>query len=81
MEQIEPLQLIGQGAEFSPEDCSRRQPKALTAKSVAELLELRSDTGWVGRTVKHQHRAFPSWRQLLLAATASLEEKVLPLLL
>ena len=50
---------------------------------MAELLGQRSGTAcwaWEGQTGEHKHRVFPSWRQLLLAATGSLEENMLPLL-
>ena len=47
---------------------------------MAKLLGQRSGTAGAGRTGKHKHRAFPSWRQSLQAATGSLEENVLPLL-
>ena len=63
---------------------SRRQSKVLTAKSMAKLLGPSSSNawaGWTGNSGKHKHREFPSLRQLLLAATSSLEEKLLPLLL
>ena len=47
---------------------------------MAKLLGPRSGTAWAGRTGEHKHRAFPSRRQSLRAATGSLEENVLPLL-
>ena len=34
---------------------------------MAKLLGLRSGTAWAGRTGKHKHRVFPSWRQSLRA--------------
>ena len=72
-EQIKPLQLMVQAAEFkfepqptsagrleiTPEDYSRRQSKDLTANSMAKLLGPRSGTAWAGRMGKHKHRAFP----------------------
>ena len=47
---------------------------------MAKLLGPRSGTAGAGRTGEHKHRAFPSRRQSLRAATGSLEENVLPLL-
>ena len=47
---------------------------------MVELLGPRFGTDWTGRTGEHKYRAFPSWRQSLLAATGSLEENMLPLL-
>ena len=55
--------------------------KVLTAKSTAELLGQHSGTAWAGWTGKHKHRVFPCLLQSLQAVTASLQEKVLPLLL
>ena len=43
---------------------------------MAKLLWQRFGIAWAGQTSKHQHWAFPSLLQLLLAATGSLEEKV-----
>ena len=65
---------------ITPEGYSRRQSKVLTAKSMAKLLGQRSGTAWAGRTGEIKHRAFPSQRQSLRAATCSLEENLLPLL-
>ena len=65
---------------ITPKGYSRRQSKVLTAKSMAKLLGPRSGTAWAGRTGEHKHRAFPSRRQSLRAATGSLEENMLPLL-
>ena len=44
---------------------------------MAKPLEPRLNTAWDGRTGKHKHRAFSSRLQSLLAATCSLEEKML----
>ena len=65
---------------ITPEGYSRRQSKDLTAISMAKLLGPRSGSACAGRTGEHKHRAFPSRRQSLRAATGSLEENVLPLL-
>ena len=65
---------------ITPEDYSRRQSMDLAAKSTAKLLGQRSGTAWVGQVGEHKHRAFPSRRQSLRAATGSLEENVPSLL-
>ena len=77
---FEPLPNSAGRLAMTPEDYSRRQSKDLTAKSMAKLLGPRSGTAWAGRTGEHKHRAFPSRRQSLRAATGSLEENMLPLL-
>ena len=77
---FKPLPSAGHLA-ITPEGYSRRQSKDLTAISMAKLLGPRSGTAWAGWTgAKHKHRAIPSRRQLLQAATGSLEEHMLPLL-
>ena len=99
LEQIKPLEPIGQAAEFTfeskfkplptsaghlaitPEGYSRRQSKDLTAISMAKLLGPRSGTAWAGLTGEHKHWAIQSRLQSLWAATGSLEENMLPLLL
>ena len=62
---------------ITPESCSRRQSKVLTAKAMAELLGPRSGSALAGLTGEHKRRAFPSRRQSLRAATGSLQEKTL----
>ena len=47
---------------------------------MTQLFGQRSYTVWAGQTEKHKQKVFPSLLQLLLAATGSLEEKVVPLL-
>ena len=54
---------------ITSEGYSRRQSKGFAAKSMAKPLGPRSGTACAGRTGEHKHRAFPSWRQSLLAAT------------
>ena len=44
---------------ITPEGCSSRQLKVLTAKSMAELFRLRSSTAWARRTGKHKLWAIP----------------------
>ena len=78
---FEPLLTSAGHLAITPESCSRRQLKDLTAKSMAKLLGQLSCKAWVGQMGENKLRAFPSRRQSLLAATGSLEENVLPLLL
>ena len=77
---FEPLPTSAGHLAITPEGYSRRQSKDLTAISMAKLLRPRSGTAWAGRTGQRKHRAFPSRRQSLRAATGSLEENMLPLL-
>ena len=77
---FEPLPTSASHLAITPEGYSRRQSKDLTAISMAKLLGPRSGSACAGRTGEHKHRAFPSRRQSLRAATGSLEENVLPLL-
>ena len=51
------------------------------AKSTAKLLGLLSGSACAGQMGEHKHRVFPSLLQSLWAATGSLEENMLPLLL
>ena len=89
-----PLQLVGQAAEFKFE--SKFDPLPVICQSLRRLFQkviedlegkingqalgALSGSACEGRTGEHKHRAFPSRRQLLRAATGSLEENVLPLL-
>ena len=66
---------------ITPEGYSRRQSKALTENSRAELLGQHYCTAWAGQNGKHKHRVFPSGQQSLWAATCQLEQNMLPLLL
>ena len=90
-EQIKPLQPIGQAAEFKFE--SKFEPLPVIWQSLPKAVpednrRFRGQNQWpsswgrapAGRTGEHKHRAFPSLRQSLRAATGSLEENVLPLL-
>ena len=96
LEQTKPLQPIGpaQSSSLSPSSSpcrsSGNHSRRLFQKSIegfdckinAKLLGPRSGTAWVGLTGEHKHRVFPSrLESLLAAATGSLEENVLPLLL
>ena len=90
-EQKKPLQPIGQAAEFKFE--SKFEPLQVIWQSLPKAVpednrRFRGQNQWpsswgrapAGRTGEHKHRAFPSLRQSLRAATGSLEENVLPLL-
>ena len=54
---------------ITPEGYSRRQSKALTENSRAELLGQHYCTAWAGQNGKHKHRVFPNGQQSLWAAT------------
>ena len=60
------------------EGSSRRLSKVYRAKSTAKQLGQLSGSACAGWTGESKHRVFPSQRQSLLAATASLEENMLP---
>ena len=95
-EAIKPLKLVGQVAQFNFE--SKFEPlqviwqslrkllqkviEGLEGKSRAKLLGQLSGSACAGRTGEHKHRAFPSRRQSLRAATGLLKENImmLPLL-
>ena len=87
-EQIKPLQSIGQAAEFKFE--SKLEPLQFIWQSLPKAVpeDNRRFRGQkaLGAALRHcwrrsdKHRAFPSRRQSLQAATGSLEENVLPLL-
>ena len=75
-----PVQVIWQSfPKAIPEDIRRFWLQNQWPRSCGPLWQ-RSGTSWSDWTCKHEHRAFSSQRQSLLAATGSLEENVLPLL-
>ena len=79
LSKFEPLEVIWQSLQKAiPEDNKRFRGQ----KSMAKLFGQRSSTAWAGLTGEHtdKYSAVPSLLQLLLAATSSLQEDVLPLL-